>query len=107
MIARLIMEQKQTIKVKQTISDLIKDQIPKFNYNKADWDRYENILSICNCEEMMVDDVDTSYMKFVDTVLRAAELSIPICNSDKTTTAAISTIQAFSCIRHGFCHKIM
>ena len=55
-----------------------KDEVvPKYNYKKANWGLFQNILSTQDFEKAKNENVDTMYSNFTGCVLSAANLSIP------------------------------
>ena len=55
----------------------VEDQIPKFCYNRADWDSYQQFLLSRDISSIEHNDLDIFYSNFTSAVLSAAEYSIP------------------------------
>ena len=58
-------------------NDIEEDIIPKYNYKKADWNKFQNFLDIQDFDKNNNDNIDDMFKFFKDTVLRAADLAIP------------------------------
>lgn len=63
--------------------DRTKDTIPKYNYKKANWNRFKSFISSQNLDNIFYDhdDIDTLYSTFQALIIKAADLSIPKLNS--------------------------
>jgi hypothetical protein len=53
------------------------DKIPKYNYNRANWTQFQNILSSFDTKEIKNDDIDAFYDNLCKHILIAADKSIP------------------------------
>ena len=60
------------------------DQIPKYNYDRADWETFQNLLLTCDFDSMNNSDINYVYKNFIETVHWAAKKSIPVKRSLKT-----------------------
>ena len=66
-----------TLNEKLCVDEMTKDKIPKFNYKKANWSKFKELLNSYNTNEVYDDDVDKFYSNFSGTLLSAADKSIP------------------------------
>ena len=62
-------------------------KIPKYNYKKANWDKFKNIISTKDflLNKIEYTDINYLYSLFQDTLINAANRSIPKCNENHTT----------------------
>ena len=62
-------------------SDNTHNVVPKYDYKKADWDKFHSIIASYNFHPDYTEDdsmdINDQYLKFQEVVLRAADLSIP------------------------------
>jgi len=65
-------------------NECVKDKIPKYSYNKANWDLFQSFLKVYDTSCIECDDIDMFYDRFTKTVLQAADCSIPRCSSIKS-----------------------
>ena len=67
-----------------TNEDIQEDKIPKYNYNKADWENFRTVLSKCKPEDIINENVDTFYNNLCVSILKAADNSIPKYKMNKS-----------------------
>ena len=65
--------------------DINDDFIPKFNYKKADWDKFQNILAAQDFDKDINNNVNDMYEAFKKILLKAADLSIPRKKGNQTS----------------------
>ena len=60
-------------------NDNVEDKIPKYNYKKADWNRFQCAIAVQDFSTLSNENetVDSLFNTFKEIVLRAADLSIP------------------------------
>ena len=59
------------------IPDPNQDKIPKYNYDRADWESFERILFNFDTNKIKNENIDVMYTNFTDTILSAANSCIP------------------------------
>ena len=67
--------------------DRTEDIIPKYNYKKADWNKFQTVIASHDLQNTLNenDDINKVYSTFKELVIRAADLSIPKIKETKSS----------------------
>ena len=68
--------------------DTNEDILPKYDYKKADWVKFKDFLSAQEFDENNIDNVNDMFIALKETVLKAADLSIPRKKLNRTSNNA-------------------